>query len=193
MLGCDLYSPPREPSAVEQPYDSAAIVAATTDYSVDPEPESFIGLGLQPWPAGVDDIGGGVLQNREGSVGASFILHSVRVRGRPMLWLAEVTGRTTAPRFDADGRQIGSTSAPVSRVADVVLLPPLYPGERVQWRDCEDPSGQPVIAYVRVDQSVRHMGDVRLAWRADFDQQKLLTTSPVGVRCVNAGFGMGRS
>lgn len=174
----DLNAPPMES-------DSTARAARSADYDAPVDPERWIGVRFPPYPDGVESLAASMLVRPfEAIPDDAWGFESVRVGGRPMLWLSHTVERRREPIMDGD-RRIGWSITPTFRLEDALILPRMEIGERLELYACRTPDGLNVAAIGPYSDVQKTLGEVR--WARGWDPQtgRIAEVDPSGVRCRN--------
>lgn len=143
-------------------------------------PPSYVGLRMPPGPAGVQVLGGYVVEPQKSM---DYAVDHRRDAAGDMLWLERVTGH------DAQGR-------PSLEVLAVQRIPPLAPGDTViLGPQCAvgdvsgggDDNTVAVVTHEETDILTR----VSHAWRVDVEARRFVPLPADSVQCINEGFGEG--
>lgn len=164
--------------------DSARTAAMTTDFEAPVDPRDWVGIELAPYPPEEVERLAGAVWDADGDdrTPADWGVSHVRIGGRPMLWLTQVTRRVEEP-ITRDGARIGSRMTPHQVVRDVLVLPVYTQDERVELYRCRTVGGAhaAVIGLPSADPS--RIGYIRLAWVLDPAERRLVEAEPGGIDC----------
>lgn len=137
----------------------------------------YIGLHHPPMPSGIEDLGGFLVgtTDEENKLGIEY----VRDRKGTIILLDHLIYREGCPN-------------PEYLILDFRRVPPLAPNERLvencRRGDVSEGGDGRTIA-IAIDQDSEILNKIRQVWQVDVKTKKLVQTSPVGIQCINEGFG----
>lgn len=174
------------PNAPRTESDSAVRAARSADYTASVDAERWIGMRFPPQPGGVERLAAAVRMRQDTTFeDPLWLFTSVRVGGRPMLWLSRVVERRYEPAHDSAGLRMAARILPTNQVEDALVLPRMEVEERLELWACRTPDGYNVAAIGPYSDVRKTLGRVRWARGLDTATGRLREVDPRRVRCHN--------
>jgi hypothetical protein len=157
---------------VSQTVNQSSIVIAQSN------PRSYIGLQYRDFPAGVNNLGGWIIDIGDNGK-FNFGVSHVRQGSKEMLWLERFVRRDSA-------------GVATMRVIDVLELPAISKSQTLTSpRFCTQngKKNRDLIAIVEATDK-EYRTQIHRAWRANRSTGKFESTSTKGIVCENPGWGV---